>query len=223
MASINKGTADTGITATMNSAGSLILTQANADNIQLSGYSAAADGPTCPAVSAAAAAAPTMSPSRAACSLPRAARSRPRPPLAARREHGLSDQQPFTSLADVNVSTVNGATPRRQRHRTATLRYDAALNTQGGANQAISVVNYALQSLNNTGGQLGAVQQGLTANINNLNTTSENVTSALGTVQDANLPQVANQLTQAQIQAQAGVAALKSSTTLQQSYLSLLP
>ncbi len=49
------------------------------------------------------------------------------------------------------------------------------------------------------------------------------MTSALGVVQDANLPQVANQLTQAQIQAQAGVAALKSSTTLQQSYLSLLP
>ena len=101
----------------------------------------------------------------------------------------------------------------------------AAINvsTTAGANQAINVVKYALQSLNNTGGQLGAVQQGLTANIDNLNTTSENVTSALGTVQDANLPQVANQLTQAQIQAQAGVAALKSSTTLQQSYLSLLP
>jgi flagellin len=97
------------------------------------------------------------------------------------------------------------------------------VSTTAGANQAIDVVKYALQSLNNTGGQLGAFQQGLTANINNLNATSENVTSALGTVQDANLPQVANQLTQAQIQAQAGVAALKSSTTLQQSYLSLLP
>ena len=31
VASINKGTADTGITATTNSAGSLILTQANAE------------------------------------------------------------------------------------------------------------------------------------------------------------------------------------------------
>ncbi len=97
------------------------------------------------------------------------------------------------------------------------------VSTTAGANQAIDVVKYALQSLNNTGGQLGAFQQGLTANINNLNATSQNVTSALGVVQDANLPQVANQLTQAQIQAQAGVAALKSSTTLQQSYLSLLP
>src|SRR6202042_871726 len=53
----------------------------------------------------------------------------------------------FFSLADINVSTVNG-TPA------GTTGVD--LNTQGGANQAISVVNFALQSLNNTGGQLGA-------------------------------------------------------------------
>jgi flagellin len=63
----------------------------------------------------------------------------------------------------------------------------------------------------------------LTASVNNLNTTSQNVTTALGVVQDANIPKVSNQLTQAQIQAQAGVAALKSSTQLQQSFLSLLP
>jgi flagellin len=63
----------------------------------------------------------------------------------------------------------------------------------------------------------------LTANINNLNTTSQNITSALGVVQDANIPAVSNQLTEAEIQAQSGVAALKSSTQLQQSYLSLLP
>jgi flagellin len=85
------------------------------------------------------------------------------------------------------------------------------------------VVKFALQGLGNAGGQLGAVQQRLQANINNLTTTGQNLNSALGVVQDANIPQVSNQLTQAQIQAQAGVAALKSSTTLQQSFLSLLP
>ncbi len=97
------------------------------------------------------------------------------------------------------------------------------VSSTSGANSAINVVKYALGALNNQGGQLGAVQQALTANINNLNTTSQNVTTALGVVQDANIPQVSNKLTQAQIQAQAGVAALKSSTQLQQSYLSLLP
>jgi flagellin len=97
------------------------------------------------------------------------------------------------------------------------------VSTTAGANQAINVVKFALAALNSQGGQLGAVQQALAANINNLNTTSENATSALGVVQDANIPAVSNQLTEAEIQAQSGVAALKSSTTLQQSFLSLLP
>ena len=111
----------------------------------------------------------------------------------------LSGTTSLTSLASINVGTTSGA------------------------NNAINVIKYALAGLNNQGGQLGAVQQRLTANINNLNTTATNVTTALSVVQDANIPQVANKLTQATIQAQSGVAALKNSTQLQQSYLSLLP
>lgn len=100
---------------------------------------------------------------------------------------------------------------------------DINVGTVSGANQAINVIKYALQGLNNQDGGLGAVQQRFTATIANLSSTSTNATTALGVVQDANIPAVANQLTQAQIQAQSGVAALKSSTELQQTYLSLLP
>ncbi|HTJ88549.1 MAG TPA: flagellin [Acidocella sp.] len=213
MNSINKGTSDTGISATMNSAGSLILTQASADNIQVSGYASGADGASFSSVSTATGA-DAMS-IQGSVQLAAGSEIAVSGTATGAASGMVNTTSSFTSLAQVNVSTVNGATPSNASA--------AQLNTQGGANQAIEVVNYALQSLNNAGGQLGAVQQGLTANINNLNTTSENVTSALGVVQDANLPQVANQLTQAQIQAQAGVAALKSSTTMQQSYLSLLP
>ncbi len=238
VASINKGTSDTGISATINSAGSLILTQASADNIQMSGYAAGR--------------APALlrwrleQRQRCGTQVKRPPRTRlclhPGQRAARRRQRDLDHDRhrrwhprETWSAGDQRVlprwltSMFRPSMARRRRTTgcygtgNTNVSYDAALNTQGGANQAISVVNYALTSLNNTGGQLGAVQQGLTANINNLSTTSENVTSALGMVQDANLPQVANQLTQAQIQAQAGVAALKSSTTLQQSYLSLLP
>jgi flagellin len=111
---------------------------------------------------------------------------------------GVSKASTLTSLADINVTTT------------------------AGANTAINVVKFALQGLNNQAGQIGAVQQRLEATVNNLNTTSQNVTTALGVVQDANIPAVSNSLTESQIQAQAGVAALKDSTTLQQSYLSLL-
>jgi flagellin len=100
---------------------------------------------------------------------------------------------------------------------------DINVSSTSGANAAINVVKYALATLDNQGGTLGAVQQSLTANINNMTTTSSNLTTALGVVQDANIPAVSTQLTQSQIQAQAGVAALKASTQLQQSYTSLLP
>ncbi len=112
---------------------------------------------------------------------------------------GTSGTSALQSLASINVST-----------------------TQGASN-AINIIKYALAGLNNQGAQLGAVQQGLTANINNMNTSSQNITTALGVVQDANIPQVSTQLTQQEIKAQSGVAALKSSTQLQQAYLSLLP
>ncbi len=132
----------------------------------------------------------------------------------------------YTQQGQVQLqSSAAFATSGQTGTSAASLQSLASINvsTTSGANNAINVVKYALASLNNQGGQLGAVQQALTANINNMNATAQNATTALGVVQDANIPQVSNQLTQAQIQAQAGVAALKSSTTLQQSYLSLLP
>jgi flagellin len=97
------------------------------------------------------------------------------------------------------------------------------VSTTSGANQAINVVKFAIEGLNNLGGQLGATQQRLQATLNNLATTSTNLQNGLGVVQDANIPAVSSKLTESQIQAQSGVAALKSSTSLQQAFLSLLP
>jgi flagellin len=192
---INGNTATSGITATLNAAGTkLTLTQSQGANIAITGVSSGslATGGTTPQVLKTSAASGVVQgqvqlQSSAAFS------------VGGTANVGLNAASTLTSLSQINVSTV------------------------AGANTAINVVKFALQGLNNQGGQLGAVQQRLQANINNLNTTSQNITNALGVVQDANIPQVSNQLTQAQIQAQAGVAALKSSTTLQQSFLSLLP
>ncbi|MDE1902442.1 MAG: hypothetical protein KGI46_01140, partial [Alphaproteobacteria bacterium] len=74
----------------------------------------------------------------------------------------------------------------------------------------------------NVGGQLGAIQQRLQASVSNLQTTQVNMTSALSTIQDANIPAVTTQLTQEQILQQAGVDALAKSGELQQSFLRLL-
>jgi flagellin len=96
------------------------------------------------------------------------------------------------------------------------------VSTQAGASAAINVVSFALQQLENVGGQLGAVQQELQATVSNLQSTNTNITAARGVVQDANIPQVTTQLTQTEILQQAGVSALTQSNTLQQSFLKLL-
>lgn len=96
------------------------------------------------------------------------------------------------------------------------------VSTQAGATAALNIVNFALQQLENVGGQLGATQQELQATVANLNSATTNITAARGVVEDANIPQVTTQLTQQEILQQAGVSALAQSSTLQQSFLKLL-
>ncbi|MBV8777439.1 MAG: flagellar protein FlaB [Alphaproteobacteria bacterium] len=96
------------------------------------------------------------------------------------------------------------------------------VSTQAGATAALNVVNFALQQLENVGGQLGAIQQELQATVSNLQSTATNITAAKGVVEDANIPQVTTELTQQQILQQAGVSALAQSSALQQSFLKLL-
>jgi flagellin len=194
---INGKSSTSGITASLNTAGQLVLNQSAGDNIAIqftgaaTGGSLKTTGTTAVAIKSTNAYALVQGQVQLQASAAFSA--------SGGANIGQSTSSKLTSLSNINVSTTSGA------------------------NTAINVVKYALAALNNQGGQLGAVQQALTANINNLNTTSQNVTSALGVVQDANIPAVSNQLTQATIQAQAGVAALKNSTQLQQSFLSLLP
>ena len=117
---------------------------------------------------------------------------------AAASDIGLNTASSLSTLASVNVSTISGA------------------------NSALNVVSFALQQLENTGAQLGALQQRLQATASNLQTTATNLTTARSVVQDASIPQVTTQLTQQEILQQAGVSALSQSSALQQSFLKLL-
>jgi flagellin len=201
-AQINSNTNITGITAVASSAaGTLELTQANGKNIYLVASGASAASGKLAITKAGQAASATFGTAAGQVGVIQGVvhfQSSASFALSGGTNIGLTTASTLTSLADIDVTTT------------------------AGANTAINVVKFALQGLNNQAGQIGAVQQRLEATINNLNTTSQNVTTALGVVQDANIPEVSNSLTEAQIQAQAGVAALKDSTTLQQSYLSLL-
>jgi len=198
VSSINQQSAVTGITATVNANNQLVLTQAQGDNISITGFAGtgtlAAGGTTTTTlgtgggdVAAATVQGVVTLQSNATFSS-----------AAGISSIGLSTNSALSTLAGINVST------------------------SAGANSALNVVDFALQQLENIGGQLGAVQQRLQATASNLQTSTTNLTSARSVVQDANIPSVTSQLTQEEILQQAGVSALAQSHTLQQAFLKLL-
>ncbi|MBE7565537.1 MULTISPECIES: flagellin [Acidithiobacillus] len=109
-----------------------------------------------------------------------------------------------TSLSGSEVSNIN-------------------VTTAAGAQQAIGIVDQAINYLNQQNGSLGAIQNRIQASVSNDQTTATNLQSAQSVVQDANIAQATSQLTKYQILQQAGISTLAQENSLQQSYLKLLP
>ena len=97
------------------------------------------------------------------------------------------------------------------------------VGTVAGANQAISILDQAINTLNSQAGALGAVQQRVQASVSNAQTAATNLQSAQSVVQDANIASATTQLSKYQILQQAGISTLAQANALQQSYLKLLP
>jgi flagellin len=195
---INEATGQTGITATANSSGQLVLTQAQGDNISLALTAGGGTG------TLAAGGATTLT-------------------LNDTTHQEGTVQGLVTLQSDQSFSLgANGSNIGLNTTTNLAALSSVNVSTQSGAEAALNVVNFALQQLETVGSQLGATQQQLQATVGNLQTTSTNLTTALSTVQDANIPQVTTQLTQEQILQQAGVSALAQSTQLQQAFLKLL-
>jgi flagellin len=195
-AQINAQTSTSGLSAAVSSGGgSITLTQAEGRNVEITGLSSG--------------------------SLTASGQGRPVTLNSANASALIQGQVEFQSSGSFSLSGGSAI----GLHNTSALTSLSQINvtTASGASSAIGIVQFALQRLTSEGGLLGATQQRLAATINTLSTSQANATSALGVVQDANIPEVAGKLTQAQIQAQAGIAALKNSNTFQEYYLALLP
>jgi len=94
--------------------------------------------------------------------------------------------------------------------------------TQGDALAAIEKLNAALNSLNEIRGRVGANQNQLARAQNNLNVSIEGLTTALSTIQDADLAVELAALTKNQILVQAGAAMVGQANLTPQSALTLL-
>jgi flagellin len=96
------------------------------------------------------------------------------------------------------------------------------ISTVQGSNQALRVVDDALSTVNDQRAKFGALQSRFTATINNLATTSENMSAARSRIRDADFAAETAALTRAQVLQQAGTAMLGQANALPNQVLSLL-
>jgi flagellin len=96
------------------------------------------------------------------------------------------------------------------------------ISTVQGSNQALRVVDDALSTVNDQRAKFGALQSRFTATINNLATTSENMSAARSRIRDADFASETASLTRAQVLQQAGTAMLGQANALPNQVLSLL-
>lgn len=99
---------------------------------------------------------------------------------------------------------------------------DESIVTQDAALNAIGELTDAIGILNEIRGRVGANQNQLTRALNNLNVSIEGLTTALTTIQDADLAVELASLTKNQILVQAGAAMVGQSNLTPQAVLNLL-
>lgn len=94
--------------------------------------------------------------------------------------------------------------------------------TSVGAQSAIRVLDSAMQQINSSRGDLGAIQNRLQSTVANLQTTAENLSASRSRIRDADFAAETASMTRAQILQQAGVAMLAQANALPNNVLSLL-
>jgi len=99
---------------------------------------------------------------------------------------------------------------------------DVSVATQSGANDALAVLDQALQFISDTRANLGALQNRFESTIANLSTSVENLSAARSRIQDADFAAETAAMTRAQILQQAGVAMVSQANAAPQVVLSLL-
>jgi len=96
------------------------------------------------------------------------------------------------------------------------------ISTAAGAQDAVAVVDKALEAIDRQRGDLGAVQNRLQSTIANLSNVSENVNAARSRIQDADFAAETAELTRSSILQQAGISVLAQANALPQQALALL-
>ena len=126
------------------------------------------------------------------------------------------------------LGTVSAANPNYSKPVKATAQFTFLTGMNVGStmttrsNQAIDTINAAINAVSSYRAKLGAAQNRLEHTINNLEVTSENITSAESRIRDTDMADEITQFTKNNILLQASQSMLAQSNSIPQSILSLL-
>ena len=206
---INDHSAVTGVTATVNDAGTVItMVDADGDDVELARTDTTSSSWDILATKTGDTSAENLTSTGSATDTVQV------------RGYVLMESQ---SMYSVNNSGV-GIAGMYNDVRTSALSQVAQIDikTQSGANDAISVVDMAIAKVDTIRGRLGAVQNRFESVITNLTNVSENISAARSRILDADFAEETAALTKAQILQQAGLAMLSQANMIPQAALTLL-
>ncbi|MEH6651603.1 MAG: flagellin [Motiliproteus sp.] len=99
---------------------------------------------------------------------------------------------------------------------------DIDISTAAGAQDAIETIDAALETINSSRGEMGAVTNRLTFTVNNLSSVSQAASASRSRIEDADFAAESANLSRAQVLQQAGTAMLAQANSAPQQVLSLL-
>jgi len=130
---------------------------------------------------------------------------------------------PAGTVGSVSFAQAGGLTITPQAiTATGTAIAAVDISTVAGANAALTAVDAALTTVNSNRATLGAIQNRFSSTIENVQTSSENLSASRSRIQDADFAQETANLSRAQVLQQAGTAIIAQANQLPQQVLSLL-
>ena len=213
VAAINDQSSKTGVTASLNEAGTqVILTNAAGNDITLAGTGVASDGGISvgklDADGALVGAAATITATNATSELATAA-----------GYIKLDSEKAFSVVATTTDILGTGVTDSASALQTVA---ELDITSFANATEALKTVDSALAFINGERAKLGALQSRFETTIANLQVTGENMSASRSRIVDADFAQETANLSRAQILQQAGTAMVAQANQLPQGVLALL-
>ncbi|WP_372599876.1 flagellin [Amphritea sp.] len=212
---INSASSKTGVAASKNDSGELVLTASDGRNIEISETLAVVDGATT------ATGAGNIKSAIGGTFTQTAANTAADATNTATYRGDITLQSTDSVTIDTGGSAL-GFTATLLAKDTSQNIATVDISTVSGSNDAILAIDAALASIDTNRASLGAIQNRFESTIANLSNVSENLAGARGRIMDTDFAAETANLTKNQILQQAGTAMLAQANSLPQSVLSLL-